>query len=213
MPAISILFRDYANYPKPKRVYCDSNFAIKLLNYELLSLKPALLKPVDRACHSFHQQLKNDGIEIVGSLFTYSEVLHTYCFQFPKGMYDAAETFLHTKGGHIPPTPQKCFKEILRRHRSDADRLWKALSYRVEATEELFVKYGIRLLAPLPSPGLTNITKNVADFASILKYEFSTIEASDAVHISLASYLAADAIVSLDQGMLAVDGITVYWTV
>lgn len=212
MPALGIPFNDYPNYPKPKRVYCDSNFAVKLLNCELFALKPHLLKPVDRACMSFHQQLEGDGVELVGSLFTYSEVLHVYCFNFPKGMYDASEKFLRAKGVTVPPTPQGRYKEVVGKYKSDADILWNAISYRVEATEELFAKYGIRLLAPLPSPGLTNITKNVADFASVVKHEFSAIEATDAVHVSLASYLAADAIVSLDQGMLDVDGITVYWT-
>src|SRR5271156_4756807 len=110
MPAIGILFKDYANYPMPKRVYCDSNFAFRLLNYEILNATPLKLHPLDKTCHSFYQQLRSDNVEIIASLFTYSELIHIYCFQYPKGMYELAASFLRTKTGSAPPNPHKCFK-------------------------------------------------------------------------------------------------------
>jgi len=110
MPAVAVKFSDYQKHPKPKRVYCDSNFAISLLNWERLKTKQHLLPPADRACYSFCQLLLNDGVEIVASLFTYQEVLHFYCFQFQGGMYDVAANFLRSKGVTVPPSPHKQFK-------------------------------------------------------------------------------------------------------
>jgi hypothetical protein len=212
MPATGILFRDYAKHPIPKRVYCDSNFALKLLNYALLHPNPALIQPIDTACFNFYQQLKTDKVELIASLLTFSEVMHVYCFQYPKGMYERSKAFLQTKVSGVPSSPHECFKRLVKRYRPDADTIWNSLTYRVEAVDDLFSRYGIRILSPLPSPGLTNVTKNVADFAAVIKFEFSAIESTDAVHLALASYLAADAVVSLDQDYLSADNFTIYWT-
>ena len=69
---------------------------------------------------------------------------------------------------------------------------------------------GIRSLHPLPSPQLTNVTRNVINFASVLKDFYVSLESNDALHFSIATYLNAEAIVSLDDGSCAADHFTIY---
>ena len=212
MPARSVLFADYASTPpKPKRVYCDANFALSVLGYLLLQSNPSLLNPRDIQCHTFYQQLKNDNVDVIGSLLTYTEVLHTYSFKIRGGMYDGVRNLLRARGVGLRSSPQECFKEALRRFPTETDTVWAGVRHRVEAVDEFFTKH-IRVLSPLPSPTLANITKSVSDFASILKFYYTGIETSDALHLSLATYLAADAVVSLDKSFQLVDNFTIYWT-
>ncbi|HEV7673539.1 MAG TPA: hypothetical protein VGQ12_03310 [Candidatus Angelobacter sp.] len=210
MAANGILFADYVANPRPKRVYCDSNFALRVLTYALFHSTPSRLSPRDVDCNQFYQQLVADKVDVIASLLTYSEVMHIYTFLLPGGMYDKARSHLGSKGVAATGSPQNIFKTLLKLFPADADSIWTTLQYRVEAVDEFFTK-NIRLLSPLPSPSLSNITKSVADFASILKSAYASIESHDALHLSLATYLAADAVVSLDQAFLAVDGLTIYW--
>lgn len=211
MPALGILFNDYKAYPQPKRVYCDSNFALQVFHHVVFHGYPAKLKPLDTACHAFYQQLKGDGVDIIASLLTYTEVMHVYCFHLPGGMKDKTASFLRSKGDPVPPNPQEAFKTFIKKYPTDAEAIWKSLQYRVEAVDDFFGQY-VRLLSPLPSPTLSNITKSVADFASILNSFYVAIESNDSLHLSLATYLAADAVVSLDRAFLNVDNFTIYWT-
>ncbi|MFL6312207.1 MAG: hypothetical protein ACJ71W_08875 [Terriglobales bacterium] len=212
MPARSVLFADYATTtPKPKRVYCDANFALHVLTYSLLHTNPRLLHPLDTACHAFYQNLKTDNVDVIASLLTYVEVMHAYSFKGPGGMYKSVKALLATKGVRPPSSGQECFKEALRRFPVETDTLWVSIRDRVAAVDEFFGTY-MRVLSPLPSPTLTNITKSVSDFASILKFHYVGIESSDALHLSLATYLASDAVISLDRSFQAVDSFTVYWT-
>jgi hypothetical protein len=57
---------------------------------------------------------------------------------------------------------------------------------------------------------LTNITKNVCEFAAILKDFYVAIECTDSLHLAAASYLGTDGIISHDTGFLSVDGFTIY---
>jgi predicted nucleic acid-binding protein len=212
MPARSVLFADYATTtPKPKRVYCDANFALNVLSYLVFQSNPRLLHRHHTACHTFYQNLKTDNVDIIASLLTYVEVMHAYAFKGPGGMYKGATTLLATKGVRPSSSGPECFKEALRRFPLETQTLWVSIRDRVAAVDEFFGTY-MRVLSPLPSPTLTNITKSVSDFASILKFEFVGIESSDALHLSLATYLASDAVVSLDKSFQAVDSFTVYWT-
>jgi hypothetical protein len=147
---------------------------------------------------------------MVGSVYTFSELLHTYCFLYPRGMYDVSVSFLQQRNMLGSMTKNEAFKLFLRNFPSECELAWKSINYRVGATEEFLDLYRIKLLYPLPSPLLTNITRSVVNFASVLKDFYVAIEASDALHLSIASYLNSDAVVSLDSGFLAVDGITVY---
>ena len=210
MAAQAIQFANYATFPKPHRVYADSNFAFNLLCYELNHTKKQVLRPIDTDCYNFYQTLMNDGVELVGSVYTFSEVLHVYCFSYPRGMYELSVAFLQQKGLRVPPSKSQAFKCLLRSFPQDCEAAWQSISHRVAATEEFFDRYQFRLLSPLPSPKLTNITRNVLNFASILKDFFVAIEATDALHLSIAAYLNSDAVISLDRGFLTVDGFTVY---
>jgi hypothetical protein len=148
---------------------------------------------------------------VIASLLTYTEVLHAYSFKAPGGMYAGVRNLLAAKRVRVPPSGQECFKEALRRFPADTEALWAAIRHRVEAVDEFFGTY-MRVLSPLPSPTLTNITKSVSDFASILKFYYVGIESSDALHLSLATYLAADAVISSDRAFQLVDNFTIYWT-
>ncbi|HYL85422.1 MAG TPA: hypothetical protein VE263_14385 [Candidatus Angelobacter sp.] len=213
MPANKILFADYQNFPKPKLVYLDANFAVDLLYYEINhATNPSALRQRELDCFAFYQQLKQDGVGLVGSVFTFSETLQLYAFSYPNGMYHLTDQFLTARGlGHIMAKPRhERFKFFLKNFPADCEAAWRSISYRVGATEEFFDNYGIRLIHPLPSPQLTNITKNVVNFASVLMDFFVAIEATDSLHLSLATYLRTDAVVSLDSGFCTVDNFTVY---
>lgn len=211
MAAKSVLFADYAKHPKPKRLYVDSSFVSRLLYHELNSTNPVALRPTDIKSFGFYQQLVADGVDIVGSSFTYVEVLHYYCFHYSGGMYELSKSYLAAKG--LPSeSPQKNFKTFFSRYPADCEAAWKTILYRVGATEFFFESHGIRLLSPLPSPKLTNVTRDVISYASILKDAFVGIEATDAMHLALAHYLDSDAVVSLDRGFLTADTFTVYYT-
>jgi len=210
MGATAIQFSKYPAFPKPKRVYSDTNFAFNLLCYEINQANKNVIRPIDAQCKSFHQTLLRDGVELVGSVYTFSELLHVYCFSYPRGMYDLSEAFLRQKGVPVPPSKSQAFKAFWKNFPQDCEAAWQSITHRVAATEEFFERYGFKLLSPLPSPRLTNITRNVLNFAAILKDAFVAIEASDAVHLSIAAYLDCDAVISLDKGFLTVDGFTVY---
>jgi hypothetical protein len=212
MPARKILFADYKSHPQPTRVYLDSNFACRLLYFEINKARPTSLKHTDVACSGFHKQLVSDGIELVGSMYTFSETLQFYCFSYPNGMYGLTDAFLTSHGlAFIMNKPRhERFKYFLKNYPTDCEAAWQSISYRVAATEEFFDQYKIKLLHPLPSPRLTNVTRSVVNFASILMDFFVAIEATDAMHLSIATYLNADAIVSLDSGFCTVDNFTIY---
>jgi hypothetical protein len=214
MAATKILFADYQSFPKPKRVYLDSNFAIRLLFYEINLGKPHALSKEPEAgdCFKFYQQVSGDGVEMVGSVFTFSETLHYYAFHYPDGMYDRSKKYLLAHG--VPAaahqSPQKNFKHFLKFYPADCDAAWKTIRYRVEATEKFFSKYGIKLLHPLPSPQLSNITGDVVRLATLLMDFFVGIESNDAFHLAIADYLDSDAVISLDVAFCGVDSYTVY---
>lgn len=213
MPANKILFADYARNSKPKRVYSDSSFAIDLLHYEINHTNPAAVTVRQLASFKFYQQLMQDGVEIVGSVFTFTEALHYYTFIYPKrGMYVLSEKFLAAQpaAARLKLVRQKAFKHFLNNYPVECDKAWRTISYRVGATEEFFKDYKIRLIHPLPSPGLSNITKDVLAFAAILKDYFVAVEATDSLHLSISTYLDCDAVISLDGGLCTVDNFTVY---
>jgi len=212
MAATGIPFADYANHPKPKRLYLDSSFVIALLFYELNKANLPVLRPKHSASFNFYQAVLSDGIELTGSILTYSEVLHHYCFVYPGGMFDLAKNYCATAAVSGANTPQEKFKMFLKRDQPACDAAWQTIAYRVAAIEHFFSTHNIVLRSPLPSPLLTNVTKDVLNYASILKDAFVAIEATDSVHLSLASYLDSDAVVTLDLGFLTADPFKIYYT-
>jgi hypothetical protein len=210
MPAKKIKFADYALHPTPRKLYVDTNFACDLLAHELNANNAAALKYREIQSMSFYNIVVGGGVELICSPFTFNEVLHLYCFRYPGGMDDLTTGFLQSQSGVQMPKPSERFKFFLRNYPNQCDAEWKKISYRVGATEELFDKYKIKIVHPLPSPQLTNITKNVCEFAAILKDFYVSIECTDSFHLAAATYLGADGIVSHDTGFLSVDGFTIY---
>jgi hypothetical protein len=204
MAANGIPFSDYGKHAKPKRCYLDSSFVIHLLQFGLTTGVPA---PRDAACDKFHGQLVADGVQLVSSLFTFSELLHIYCFKYPGGMYDEARTFL----GKAGLSGESAVKEFFRKHPTDCEAAWKKISYRVQASEYIFDQRKIGIVYPIGSPPMLDKTRDIVFYASILKDAFVGVGVVDAVHLSIASHLGADAVVSMDKGFLTVDGFTVYF--
>jgi predicted nucleic acid-binding protein len=210
MAAQGILFADYANHPKPRRLYLDSSFAIALLFYELNHTGSAI-EPRHVESYKFFQALDADGIDLTGSVLTYSELLHYYCFVYPGGMYDLAKQYCKTNGVTGATSRQERYKIFVRDYAA-CNAAWQGISHRVGATEHFLQTHKILLRAPLPSPLLSNITKDVVNYASILKDAFAAIEATDSLHLSIAQYLDSDAVATLDAGFLTVDSFKVYYT-
>jgi len=212
MAATGILFADYAKHPKPTRLYLDSSFVTTLLFYELNKTNPAILKPKHHDSFAFYQTLLSDGVDLAGSILTYTEVLHHYCFYYPGGMYELAKKYFVTTGTIGGSTAHDKYKTFLKKDPVACDAAWQTIAYRVAATEQFFSNHKIVLRSPLPSPFLTNVTKDVLNYASILKDAFVALEASDCVHLSLAHYLDSDAVATLDLGFLTADSFKVYYT-
>jgi hypothetical protein len=204
MAAKNIPFSDYGKHAKPKRCYLDSSFVIHLLQFGLTTGTPA---KQDAACDRFHGQLLADGVQLVASLFTYSELLHMYCFKYRGGMWDEAKAFLAKPS----LSGDSAMKEFFRRHPSDCEAAWKKVSYRVQASEYLFDQRKIAIVYPIGSPPNLDRTRDVMFYSTVLKDAFVGIGATDAVHLSIANHLGADAVVSMDKGFLTVDGFTVYF--
>jgi predicted nucleic acid-binding protein len=148
----------------------------------------------------------------VASIYTFSETLQVYTFVYQGGMYDLTDGFLRAR---VTPDVMKKprherFKHFLKFYPVECEAAWQTICYRVSATEEVFDQYQIKLIHPLPSPQLTNVSRQVINFASILKDFFVGLEANDAIHLSLANHLNAEAVVSLDSSMCSVDSFTIY---
>jgi hypothetical protein len=210
MAATGILFADYSKHPKPKRLYLDSSFAILLLHYELNKTSPAALRPKHQQAFNFHQALTADGVDLVGSVLTYHEVLHFYTFKYTGGMYDLAKAYLVSVGSSLN-SPQENFKLFNKRAPAACAAAWQTIAHRVGATEYFFDQHGIKLRSPLPSPKLTNITQDVINYASILKDAFVALEAADSVHLSMSHYLDSDAVATSDLGFLTADPFKIYY--
>jgi hypothetical protein len=204
MAANSIPFSDYGKHSKPKRCYLDSSFVIHLLQFGLTTGVP---DPRDAACDKFHGQLITDGVQLVASLFTFSELLHIYCFKYRGGMYDEAKKFL----GKPAASGDSAVKEFSRKYPADCEAAWKKISYRLQASEYVFDQRKIGIVYPIGSPPMLDKTRDIVFYASILKDAFVGVGVTDAVHLSIASHLGADAVVSMDRGFLTVDGFTVYF--
>jgi hypothetical protein len=204
MAAKIIPFSDYAKHPTPRRCYLDSSFVIHLLQFGLTTGTPAVR---DAACDTFHARLISDGVQLLASVFTYSELLHIYCFKYPGGMYDEARAFLK-KPATFPG--ERAVKDFLRYHPVDCEAAWRKISYRVQASEFVFQQRNIAIVYPVGLPPVVDKTRDIVIYATILKDAFVGIGSSDAVHLSIATYLGADAVVSMDKGFQTVDGFTIY---
>lgn len=212
MAAQKILFADYAKNPKPKRLYLDSSFAIAVLFYELnkTNTTPGVLKPSHLESYRFYQALIADGVDLTGSVLTYSELLQYYCYMYPGGMFDLAKQYCKTTGVQASNRQERY--KIFVRDAAACGVAWKKIAYRVEATEHFLQTHNILLRYPLPSPKLTNRTKDIVSYASILKDAYFAIESSDSLHLSLAHHLDSDAVATLDSGFLTADPFTIYFT-
>ena len=83
---------------KPRASLLDSNFALRLLYYEINKTRTAPSDPILISCVNFYQQLLKDRLELAGSMYTFSEVLQIYTFPYPNCMYDLTDRFLQTRG-------------------------------------------------------------------------------------------------------------------
>jgi hypothetical protein len=206
MAANGIAFSDYSKHPKPRRCYIDSSFVVHLLNFSLTKAG-ATPTPKDASCDAFHKQLLFDGVELVASVITYAELVNFYCFKYPGGMYDVARNFLKNPA----LSGEKALKDFFKQSRSGCEAAWAKINYRVQAAEYLFSNRQIRLAYPLGTFPQLDRTMDIVMYATILQDAFVGIGSSDSAHLSIASSLNADAVVSMDKGFLTVDGFTIYF--
>jgi hypothetical protein len=210
MAATGILFADYAKHSKPKRLYLDSSFAILLLYYELNQSNPSVLRPKHTEAYKFYQALAADRVDLVGSVVTYGEVLHYYTFRYTGGMYDLAKAHLASLSVN-QTNGTDSYKLFNRKYPAACSLAWKTISHRVGAVEYFFDQHKIGLRSPFPSPQLTNITRDVVNYASILKDAYVAIESMDSIHLSMSHYLDSDAVATSDLGFLTADPFKVYY--
>lgn len=210
MPANIILFQNYPSLAtKPPRLYCDANFLIRLLYYHDNAATPAILKPEDIKCYQFYEQLKQNNADLVTSVYGFSELIHFYFFWYGNnGMYRVVQNFLRQNSitGRGPIHEQ--YKYFIRRFPTDFISAFNRISHRIDKAETFLSQIGVRILYPLPSPQLTNISKSIVEYASILLDAFPKLESNDAMHLSIADYLSVPYIISLDEAYKDVDGLT-----
>ena len=212
MAATVHYFRDFsALNPKPAHLYCDSNFLIRLLFYSDNFANPSVLSPRDIACYDFYKETQQHGVALVTSAYGYSELLHFYFFLYEYGLYSVTKDFFRTMG-ITPPAKSihEQFKYFIKNYYSDFLAAFQRISHRVERVETFLDQIGITVRYPLPSPHLTNISKNIIDFASVLVEAFPGLESNDAMHLSIADYLGINEVVSLDDSFKNIDTFIIF---
>lgn len=211
MPAKIVLFKDYPSLAlKPTRIYCDANFLIKLLFYNDNATNTAKLTPREIGCYQFYTQLRQSNTELLTSVYGFSELIHFYFFWYGSdGMYKVVKKFLFQNNtvGSSPVHEQ--YKYFIKNHPSEFISAFNKISHRIAKAEEFLNQIGIKILYPLPSPQLTNISKNIVEYAAILLDAFPKLESNDAMHLSIADYLNVPYLISLDEAYKDVEGFTI----
>ncbi len=213
MPAQVVLFSAYSSVnPKPKQVYCDSNFLIRLLFYHDNANNPGVLAPKDIDCYNFYNQLTTNGSELITSVYGFSELIHFYFFNYgTDGMYQAVKSFMTQNRINLPNTSvHDRYKYFIKNYPADFNAAFSRIRHRIHKADTFLNQLGVKVLYPLPSPDLSNISRSIVDYASILMDAFPKLESNDAMHLSIADYLNIEHIVSLDEAYKDVDSFTIY---
>ncbi len=214
MPAQVVLFTNYPSVnPKPSRVYCDSNFLIKLLFYhDNIVANPAVITQKERDCYNFYTQLKSNGSELITSVYGFSELIHFYFFSYGEyGMYPVVKKFLASRHIDLPKkTIHEKYKYFITKYPADFAAAFSRIAHRINKADTFLTAAGVKILYPLPSPDLSNISKSIVDYAGILLDAFPKLESNDALHLAIADYLSVNDIVSLDEAFKEVDSFTIY---
>lgn len=211
MPADIVLFKDYPSLSlKPSRLYCDSNFLIKLLFYNDNVANSSKLTSREIGCFQFYTEIKLNNTELVTSVYGFSELIHFYFFWYgTDGMYQVVKQFLSQNNVNLQGSIHDKYKHFVKNYPSDFSAAFNRISHRIAKTESFLDQIGVKILYPLPSPHLTNISKSIVDYAAILLDAFPKLESNDAIHLSIADYLNIPYLISLDEAYKDVDGFTV----
>lgn len=211
MPANVILFKDYPSLAtKPSRLYCDSNFIISLLFYHDNAANPAKLTAKEKSCYQFFMQLKQNNTDLVTSVYGFSELIHFYFFWYgTDGMYRVIKQFFSKNSIVLQGSIHEKYKHFIKNYPSDFITAISKISHRIAKAEAFLNQIGVKILYPLPSPQLSNISKSIVEYAAILLDAFPKLESNDAMHLSIADYLNVPYLISLDEAYKDVDGFTI----
>lgn len=212
MPANIVLFKDYPSLSsKPARLYCDSNFLIRLLFYHDNAADQSKLTTKEIESYQFYSRIRQNGVDLVTSVYGFSELMHYYFFNYGSdGMYPVVKRFLGQRGIALQGSSiHEKYKYFIKNYHSDFLAAFKKISHRIAKAEAFLNQIGVRILYPLPSPQLTNISKNIVEYAAILLDAFPKLESNDAMHLSIADYLNVPYLISLDEAYKDVDGFTI----
>lgn len=213
MPATVVLFKDYPALPtKPARLYCDSNFLIKLLFYSDNAVNPAILADKEKDCYHFYTQIKQENVELITSVYGFTELIHFYFFwNGDDAIYNVVKRFFSQNSIKISRTAiHDRYKYFIKNHPTDFRIAFNKISHRIAKAEVFLNQIGVKILYPLPSPQLTNISKNIIEYAAILLDAFPKLESNDAMHLAIADYLNIPYLISLDDAFKDVDGFTIF---
>lgn len=208
MPANVIFFKDYATLPtKPSRLYCDTNFLIRLLFYNDNATNHSKIATIDRDCYQFYTQVKQNNSDLITSVYGFSELIHFYFFWYNSdGMYNVVKRFLQQNNISLPGSIHENYKYFIKNYPSDFQAAFSCISNRIAKADKFLDQIEVKILYPLPSPHLTNISKNIVDYATVLLDAFPKLESHDAMHLSIADYLNIPYVISLDVAFKDVDG-------
>jgi len=212
MPANVIFFKDYTTLPtKPSRLYCDTNFLIRLLFYNDNATNQSKLTTIDRDCYQFYTQVKQNSGDLVTSVYGFSELMHFYFFWYNSdGMYKLVKRFFSQNSITFTGSIHEQYKHFVKNYPSDFQSAFRRISHRIAKADKFLDQIGVKILYPLPSPHLTNISKNIVDYATVLLDAFPKLEANDAIHLSVADYLNIPYVISMDEAFKDVDGFTIF---
>ncbi len=211
MPANVILFKDYPALPaKPSRLYCDANFLIALLFYNDNAANQVKLMAKETDCYQFYTQIKWNNSDLVTSVYGFSELIHFYFFWYGNdGMYKVIKKFISQNNITLASSIHDKYKYFIKNHPTEFLNAFNKISHRIAKAEEFLNQVGVKVLYPLPSPHLTNISKSIVEYAAILLDAFPKLESNDAMHLSIADYLNVLYVISLDEAYRDVDGFTI----
>lgn len=210
MPASVISFKDYPSLPaKPPRLYCDTNFLITLLFYHDNANNPSKLTIKIKDCFQFYVNTKKNS-ELVTSVYGFSELIHYYFFWYGcDGMYNVVKRFMSQNNIVFSGGIHEQYKNFIKNYPTDFKTSFNKISHRIPKAEEFLRQAEIKVLYPLPSPHLTNISKSIIEYAVVLLDAFPRLESNDAMHLAIADYLNISYLISQDAAYKDVDGLTV----
>jgi|GEM_PF-5868574 len=214
MPANVILFKDYPSLPsKPSRLYCDANFLITLLFYHDNAANQAKITAKEKDCFQFYTLIQQNDSELVTSVYGFSELIHFYFFWYGSdGMYRVVNNFIVQNNVTLPNSVKSIhdkYKYFIKNHPTEFLNAFNKISHRIAKAEEFLKQLGVKVLYPLPSPHLTNISKSIVEYAAIVLDAFPKLESNDAMHLAIADYLNVPYLISLDKAYKDIDGFTI----